>query len=72
MSVGGRECFAEYRTLSNDLLRRENAVHHHLLQVFLRYIGRRPLALETFSLFRHGCELGDAICFGNGREWMGD
>ncbi len=61
MCVGGRECFAERRTPSNDLLRRKNVVRHHLLQVLLCYIGGRPLTLEAFSLFRHGCELDDVI-----------
>ena len=59
--VGGRECFTERRMSSNDLLRRKNAVRHHLLQIIFRHIGGRPLTLEAFSFFRHECELDGLI-----------
>ena len=66
--VGGRKCFTACWTLPDDLLCRKNAVRHHLLQVFLRYIGGRPLTLKAFSLFRPGCELDDVIWF---EMWLG-
>ncbi len=63
MGIRGWKCFAARRTPPNDLLRRKNAVRHHLLQVFLCYIRGRPLTLEAFSLFRHDGELDGVIWF---------
>jgi hypothetical protein len=36
-------------------------VRHHFFQILLRHVGWRPLTLEAFSLFRHGCELDGLI-----------
>jgi hypothetical protein len=59
--VGGRECFAERRSPPDNLLRWENAVGLHLLQVIFCHIGGRPLTFEAFSFFRHECELDGLI-----------
>ncbi len=61
--VGGRECFAERQSPPDNLLRWENAVRHHLLQIIFCHIGGHLLTLEDFSLFRHECELDGLIWF---------
>jgi hypothetical protein len=59
--VRGRECFAGRRSPPDNLLRWENAVRHHLLQIIFCHIGGRPLTLEAFSFFCHECELDGLI-----------
>jgi hypothetical protein len=61
MCIGGWESFTECWPPPDDLLCWENAVRHHLLQVLLRHVGRRPLAFKAFLFFRHRFDPNELI-----------